>query len=60
MSTELELDDDGFIVWCPTPGCVRPVSYHPDGMHLTEDGLEFTDRPPRTRWLTIIRGGEPQ
>ena len=27
--------------WCTTPACVRPVSFHPNSMHLTEDGREF-------------------
>lgn len=46
------------IVWCSTPGCVRPVSYHPDGMHLTEDGLEFSDETPtapRPRGLRLVQ-----
>jgi len=29
--------------WCTVRGCVRPVTYHPDGLHLTENGREFTE-----------------
>lgn len=35
--------------WCITLGCVRPVSYHPGGMHLTEDGREFGNPRPTLR-----------
>lgn len=32
-------DDD--TEWCTTPDCVRPVTFHPGGVHLTETGREF-------------------
>lgn len=38
--------------WCPTPDCVRPVTSHPDGMHLTVDGHEFGDPRPTLRAVT--------
>lgn len=34
--------------WCSEPGCVRPVACHPDSMHLTEDGREFSDQTETT------------
>jgi hypothetical protein len=47
--------DDPDIQWCTTPGCVRPVTFHPGGMHLTEDGREFTGQDPQPRRrLTLI------
>lgn len=63
MSADHDLDEGTEIQWCGAPGCVRPVTYHPAGMHLTEQGVEFSDQPParpRQRWLTVIQGGEPR
>lgn len=53
-------DDGPDIQWCTAPGCVRPATYHPDGMHLTEQGQEFSDQQPTSRPRLRLVGSDPR
>lgn len=52
MGRDCDHPDNEIQWWCTTPDCVRPVTSHPDGMHLTIDGCEFSDPPPMLRVVT--------
>ena len=51
------------IEWCEVPGCVRPVKFHPGGLHLTIDGHEFVTPDARPSYLRPVEvevtSGEP-
>lgn len=40
--------------WCAVTDCVRPVTFHPGGLHLTIDGQEFDSAPSRQFRLRLI------
>jgi hypothetical protein len=42
--------------WCEMPGCVRPVTFHPGGLHLTVTGREFATAAVRPSYLRLVSG----